>query len=80
MSEHRVPEFRKPLAVSRKLLALVPAMESEPSALTGVELFIMSPEFMMRKYLCRRPREDWSQRAKAIVDLATEQRIAVAVE
>lgn len=26
----------------------------------------------MRKYLRKRPREDWSQRAKAVVDLATE--------
>jgi hypothetical protein len=41
----RVPEFRKPSAVSRKPLADAPAMESEPSALTGVELFIISPEF-----------------------------------
>ena len=44
----RVSEGRKLSAVSCEPLADVPAMESELSALTGVELLIMSPEL---KYL-----------------------------
>jgi hypothetical protein len=44
VSEYRAPEFRKPSAVSRKLLALAPAMESEPSALTDTARMVSVPD------------------------------------